>query len=118
MVAVSRLAPSRSYERIYAVVRRIPRGRVATYGQVAKLAGLPRETIARATEVLESLAVHTSAPPSDEEVAETQQPRDQLDLFDAPEHPAVGALRDVDIEVLSPLAAFDALRRIRAMAEE
>lgn len=26
---------------IYAVVRRIPRGRVATYGQVAELAGLP-----------------------------------------------------------------------------
>jgi methylated-DNA-protein-cysteine methyltransferase related protein len=31
---------SDSYERIYAVVRRIPRGRVATYGQVARLAGL------------------------------------------------------------------------------
>jgi len=29
-----------TYERIYAVVRRIPRGRVATYGQVAQLAGL------------------------------------------------------------------------------
>lgn len=31
----------RSYDRIYAIVRRIPRGRVATYGQVATLAGLP-----------------------------------------------------------------------------
>ena len=30
-----------SYARIYAVVRRIPRGRVATYGQVARLASLP-----------------------------------------------------------------------------
>ena len=29
-----------SYPRIYAVVRRIPSGRVATYGQVAALAGL------------------------------------------------------------------------------
>ncbi|MCP3902986.1 MAG: MGMT family protein [Planctomycetes bacterium] len=28
------------YPRIYAVVKRIPRGRVATYGQVAQLAGL------------------------------------------------------------------------------
>lgn len=28
------------YRRIYAVVRRIPRGRVASYGQVARLAGL------------------------------------------------------------------------------
>ena len=32
--------PSGSYARIYAVVRRIPSGRVATYGQVARLAGL------------------------------------------------------------------------------
>ena len=32
----------RSNERIYAVVARIPRGRVATYGQIALLAGLPR----------------------------------------------------------------------------
>jgi methylated-DNA-protein-cysteine methyltransferase-like protein len=30
-----------TYDRIYAAVRRIPRGRVATYGQVAELAGLP-----------------------------------------------------------------------------
>lgn len=33
--------PDSSYARIYAVTRRIPRGRVATYGQVAQLAGLP-----------------------------------------------------------------------------
>ena len=30
-----------SYERIYAVVRQIPYGRVATYGQIAALAGNP-----------------------------------------------------------------------------
>jgi methylated-DNA-protein-cysteine methyltransferase related protein len=30
-----------AHARIYAVVRRIPRGRVATYGQVALYAGLP-----------------------------------------------------------------------------
>ena len=32
--------PGSGYARIYAVVGRIPRGRVATYGQVAALAGL------------------------------------------------------------------------------
>lgn len=30
------------FERIYAVVRQIPHGRVATYGQVAAMAGNPR----------------------------------------------------------------------------
>jgi methylated-DNA-protein-cysteine methyltransferase related protein len=29
-----------SYSRIYEIVRQIPRGRVATYGQIAELAGL------------------------------------------------------------------------------
>lgn len=35
------VAESSPYQRIYAVVRRIPRGKVATYGQVARLARLP-----------------------------------------------------------------------------
>jgi methylated-DNA-protein-cysteine methyltransferase-like protein len=30
------------YRSIYAVIRRIPKGRVATYGQVAEVAGIPR----------------------------------------------------------------------------
>jgi methylated-DNA-protein-cysteine methyltransferase-like protein len=34
---------TRGTARILAVVARIPRGRVATYGQVAELAGLPRQ---------------------------------------------------------------------------
>jgi methylated-DNA-protein-cysteine methyltransferase-like protein len=32
---------SQTYARIYAVVKRVPRGRVATYGQIAALAGMP-----------------------------------------------------------------------------
>ena len=32
-----------SYARIYETVRRIPEGRVATYGQIAELAGYPRQ---------------------------------------------------------------------------
>jgi methylated-DNA-protein-cysteine methyltransferase-like protein len=36
------MASSELYRSIYTVVRRIPRGRVATYGQVAELAGIPR----------------------------------------------------------------------------
>jgi methylated-DNA-protein-cysteine methyltransferase-like protein len=55
-------AEVRFFNRVYAIVREIPRGRVATYGQVAFLAGVPRGaravgwalralTPARATEV-------------------------------------------------------------------
>ncbi|HEX8318240.1 MGMT family protein [Longimicrobium sp.] len=35
------MSPSDAYARIYAAVRKVPRGRVATYGQIATLAGLP-----------------------------------------------------------------------------
>lgn len=35
-------AGSRQHEKIWALVRRIPRGKVATYGQIARLAGLGR----------------------------------------------------------------------------
>ncbi|HTJ97538.1 MAG TPA: MGMT family protein [Rhodocyclaceae bacterium] len=34
--------PSENFQLIYAVVAQVPKGRVATYGQVASLAGLPR----------------------------------------------------------------------------
>jgi methylated-DNA-protein-cysteine methyltransferase-like protein len=33
---------SELYRKIYAVVKRIPRGKVASYGQVARIAGFPR----------------------------------------------------------------------------
>lgn len=37
------LAERSRYEQIYRVVCQIPRGKVATYGQVANLAGIPRQ---------------------------------------------------------------------------
>lgn len=50
-----------SYQRIYAIVRKIPRGRVATYGQVATLAGL--EGHARQTGyALHALSAGTAVP--------------------------------------------------------
>ena len=53
-----------TYERIYATVRRIPKGRVATYGQVARLAGLPGRArqIGYALSALPEDAAHRSVP--------------------------------------------------------
>lgn len=50
-----------SYERIYAVVRKIPAGRVATYGQVAALAGLPGHA-RRVGYALHALPDHSTVP--------------------------------------------------------
>jgi methylated-DNA-protein-cysteine methyltransferase-like protein len=43
MSKTTRAGKSSTHDAILAVVRRIPRGRVATYGQVASLAGLARQ---------------------------------------------------------------------------
>jgi methylated-DNA-protein-cysteine methyltransferase-like protein len=50
-----------TYQRIYAVVRRIPAGRVATYGQVAALAGLDGHA-RQVGYALHALPDHTSVP--------------------------------------------------------
>ena len=50
-----------SYQEIYEVVRRIPPGRVATYGQVAALAGLPGHA-RQVGYALHALPEHSSLP--------------------------------------------------------
>jgi methylated-DNA-protein-cysteine methyltransferase-like protein len=35
------VSSSETYRRFYAIIRRIPAGKVATYGQIARLAGVP-----------------------------------------------------------------------------
>jgi methylated-DNA-protein-cysteine methyltransferase related protein len=37
------LMPPSNYSKIYATIRRIPFGKVASYGQIAEVAGLPRQ---------------------------------------------------------------------------
>ena len=54
-------AASTTYQRIYAIVRRIPAGRVATYGQIAALAGLDGHA-RQVGYALHALPDHTSVP--------------------------------------------------------
>jgi methylated-DNA-protein-cysteine methyltransferase-like protein len=49
------------WQRIQAVVRRIPRGRVATYGQVATLAGFPGAA-RQVGYAMHALPAHTTVP--------------------------------------------------------
>jgi methylated-DNA-protein-cysteine methyltransferase-like protein len=49
------------WQRIHAVVRRIPRGRVATYGQVAALAGMS-DAARQVGYALHALPVHSTVP--------------------------------------------------------
>ena len=50
-----------TYERIYAAVRRIPRGKVSTYGWIAALAGIPGAA-RQVGYALHALPSHTTVP--------------------------------------------------------
>ena len=53
--------PNSNYQRIYSIVRRIPKGRVATYGQIAALACLPGHA-RQVGYAMHALAKHTTVP--------------------------------------------------------
>ncbi|MCE2882012.1 MAG: DNA mismatch repair protein MutS, partial [Planctomycetaceae bacterium] len=105
-------------------LHRIVPGRTdRSYGiHVARLAGLPRETVTRAKEILELLGkveVADALAGRVKEIASAPARHarpaasPQLSLFtEYMEHPAVEQLRGVDLDALTPLAAFDVLRRL------
>ncbi|MEN0020236.1 MAG: DNA mismatch repair protein MutS [Planctomycetota bacterium] len=105
-------------------LHRIMPGRAdQSYGvQVARLAGVPGPVIARAREVLATLSVQgagvdkpdvTNVP-----AARKPAPSDQMSLFtEFVPHPAVDAIREIKLDELSPMQAFDALRRLCDLAE-
>ena len=81
-----------------------------SYGiEVARLAGLPRSTIIRAKQILKLLE---SGKFSQSELGKSiYRDKVQPSLFDAPKSEVENRLKDLDLNGLSPVAAFDLLRR-------
>jgi len=108
-----------------------------SYGlHVARLAGIPASVVSRGREVLASLAVHThgaattfpiNAPSTTTAKPDTKKvpkPRAidtdaQMPLFTQYiNHPAIAALKEVKLDSLTPLQAFDALRQLKQLTSE
>ncbi len=94
----------------------VPGGADRSYGiQVAQLAGLPRATLARAQEILANLEsgelTIEGLPRIAGRAAEPAPaaPPTQPELFPAREHDVVRALRELDPDALTPLAALQLL---------
>ena len=97
-----------------------------SYGiHVAKIAGLPPDVVQRADVLLEQLEVSHNGS-GDVKVADEPKgksrkahPPAQMSLFtEYVEHPAMVELRKVDLDSLSPLQAFDMLRKLRGELDE
>ena len=103
-------------------VHRIGPGRAdRSYGvHVARLAGVPASVTDRADEVLASLSVQDGSrvesakvPARVKPAAQGKAGSDQMGLFtEFLPHPAVDRLRELKLETLSPMTAFDVLREL------
>jgi DNA mismatch repair protein MutS len=90
-----------------------------SYGvHVAELAGVPRPVTVRAREILGALSVQHARV----DTARVEKPRKrdepaQLGLFtEFLPHPAVDELRELKLDAMTPLQAFDALRKLKDQA--
>lgn len=90
----------------------IPGGASRSYGiEVARLAGLPDELLARAREVLQRLeSIEGGAL---EKLNAAKPPSPQLGLFAAREHPLIEELKTLQPETMSPIEALNFLFEIR-----
>ncbi len=97
-------------QQIIFLYRILPGRTDRSYGiHVAKIAGLPGATVDRAAELLETLSVHTQ-----ESVRHSRGEVRQMSLFtEYVQHPVVEQLKAMDLTTLTPLEAFDALRRLQ-----
>ena len=94
----------------------VPGGSDRSYGiHVGRLAGLPRDVVQRAWEILTLLEsghhVAGIAPPPAPDAQ-------QLALFAAGEHPVVKELQDLDPETLTPIEALTRLAELKKRAED
>jgi len=109
--------------------RIVPGATDRSYGiHVAKIAGLPEAVVARARQVLSELAVSHEPPhaPADGGRGYSADPAPpptatpgQMSLFtEYVLHPAIQELAEVDLDRLTPLQAFDVLRRLQDLLKQ
>ncbi|NDJ36512.1 MAG: DNA mismatch repair protein MutS, partial [Chloroflexi bacterium] len=90
-----------------------------SYGiHVAELAGVPKAVVRRAAEILDELEAQANVWQIDGEAVREPQPGDQLSLFGGSDHPALRALKQIDVESMSPIDAITRLHELVRMVQD
>ncbi len=90
-----------------------------SYGvHVAQLAGIPKSVTSRAREILDTLSVEHAGRVDTKGVSHpSPSSSDQLGLFtEFVAHPVVDELREIKLDAMTPLEAFDVLRKLKDQA--
>jgi DNA mismatch repair protein MutS len=104
-------------DRVVFLHKIVPGGADRSYGiHVAQLAGLPRPVIHRAEEILAELEREGARGPIPG--GQAQPAVRQLSLFNVEPHPAIEALRQLDVNSLTPLEAISKLYELQRQVHE
>jgi len=109
-------------EQIIFLRKIVPGGASHSYGiQVARLAGLPVEVVARAREILKNLEIGEFTESGDPRIAGGKGRRQaadsrQLSLFAPPDDGLRSRLKELDVARLTPLEALNLLDELQRMA--
>ena len=97
----------------------VPGGADKSYGvHVAELAGMPRQVVQRARELMNDMEAHASAPGTARRRRRRRQPEAvQLPLF-VEEHPVIRELRELDINQMTPLEALNTLYELQKRVKD
>ncbi len=88
-----------------------------SYGvHVARLAGVPRSVITRARQLMGQLAVHVAKSGKARAAATAVVP--QVSMFDGVDQQALAQLRALDMNRMSPMQAWEALRMLQGLLGE
>jgi DNA mismatch repair protein MutS len=88
-----------------------------SYGvHVARLAGVPRSVITRARQLMGQLAVHVGKSGKAKAAATAVSP--QVGMFDSIDQQALSQLRALDMNRMSPMQAWEALRTLQGLLGE
>jgi DNA mismatch repair protein MutS len=104
----------------------VPGGCDHSYGiQVARLAGIPDGVIARSKEILRNLEANELTPNHVPKLAldgagelRVAEPSPQLDIFSPAESKVMGALKEIDVNALTPIEALKKLDELKKLASE
>ena len=109
----------REWEEQVVFMHRIAPGQAdKSYGvHVARLAGVPRSVVTRAKQLMGQLTVHVGRVGSRPKAASAVV-APQMGMFDPVEQQAMTQLRGLDMNRMSPMQAWEALRALQGMMEE
>jgi len=112
-----RIAVKEEPDRIVWLRKIMPGGTDKSYGiEVARLAGLPKEVIENARNILSAFEKNGNKTEKSDAVPYKKQSV-QLTLFEAEKHPVIEELEKLDISILSPVQALIKLDEIKRKLE-